>query len=102
IQARQEALLIPDAATLAVAVPRPDAQFPVDLEHCVAEGQSAVRRQLERDLGAPRPSDRVRAHAAVERLAAAQRPEGGAIVEPGGAVLVPEDRHLVPVAPAPP
>ena len=101
-QGGQEALLVPGAATLAVAVPRPHAQLPVDFEHGVAEGQGAVRRQLERDLGAPRPADRVRAHAAVKRLAAAQRPEGGAIVEPGGAVLVPEDGDLVPVTPATP
>jgi hypothetical protein len=44
----------------------------------------------------------VRTHAAVERFAAAQRPEGGPVVEPRGAVLVPEDRDLVPVGPAPP
>src|SRR5439155_21806373 len=66
------------------------------------KARGAVRRQLERDLGAPRPPDRVRAHAAVERLAAAQGPEGGAVVEPRGAVLVPEDRDLVSVAPATP
>jgi hypothetical protein len=61
-----------------------------------------VRRQLERKLGAPRPTDRVRAHATVERLADAQRPDDGAVVEPSGAVLVSEDRYLVPAAPAPP
>jgi hypothetical protein len=44
-------------------------------EHGVAERQRAVRRQLERDLGPPRPSDRVRAHTALERLAAAERPK---------------------------
>src|SRR5207302_2720787 len=87
---------------LELAVPRPHAQRPVDPEHGVAEGQGSVRWQLERDLGAPRPPDRVRAHAAVERLATAQRPEGGAVVEPRGAVFMPEDRDLVPVAPAPP
>jgi hypothetical protein len=81
-QRRQEALLVPGAATLAVAMPRPYAQLPVDLEHGVAEGQGTVRWQLERDLGAPRSPDRVHAHAAFERLAAAQRAEGGAVVEP--------------------
>jgi hypothetical protein len=46
----------------------------------------------------------VRAHAALQRLAAAQRPEGGAIPDPDGveAKLVAEDRDLVPVAPAAP
>src|SRR5207248_5998358 len=88
--------------TLELAMSRPDAQLPVDLEHGVTEGEGAVRRQLERDLGAARLPDRVRAHAAPERLAPAQRPEGGAVVEPRGAVLVPENGDLVPVAPSPP
>jgi hypothetical protein len=44
----------------------------------------------------------VRAHAALNRFAAAQGPEGGAVVEARGAELVPVDRDLVPVAPAPP
>jgi hypothetical protein len=44
----------------------------------------------------------VRANATVERLAAAQRPKRGPVVETRGAVLVAEDGHLVPVAPAPP
>src|SRR5207244_8161066 len=48
------------------------------------------------------PPDRGGGDAAAERLPAAQRPEGGAVVEARGAVLVPEDGDLVAVPPAPP
>ena len=69
LQRRPEALLVPRATTLTHR--GASAKLAANLEHGVAEGRGAVRRQLERNLGAPRSPDRVRAHATVERLAAA-------------------------------